>query len=191
MQSTQDYSLHLAEVASAALALSERLHEIEAWSAEILAVVSAGGRVLIVGNGGCCSLADHFVAELAGSYRRGSPTIDAINLQASAAALTAVSNDIEFTAAASRAIAAHGRPGDLLICLSTSGHSENILAAVHEAKRNSIRTFALIGRPVYPLINMVDRAFSVEVDDVAMVQELQLIVLHAICQVVYSTRSPS
>jgi D-sedoheptulose 7-phosphate isomerase len=189
MYSDQDYSLHFAEVASAALGLSKRLQEIEEWSAEILAVVSAGGRVLIVGNGGCCSLADHFVAELAGSYRRGSPTIDAINLQASAAALTAISNDIEFTAAASRAIAAHGRAGDILICLSTSGSSENILAAVREAKRHSIQTFALIGRPVYPLVDMADRAFSVEADDVATVQELQLIVLHAICHTMYFTRA--
>jgi D-sedoheptulose 7-phosphate isomerase len=168
-------------VATCVQHLSRRVEELLAWSTEITHAVSAGHRLLAIGNGGGCALADHFVAELVGNHRDVRPPIDAVNLQASTATLTALSNDFDFKQAAARAVAAHGRAGDIVVCISASGTSENLLNAAREAKSHQMRTFALIGRNGRPLADIAERTIAVEADDVATVQELQLMALHVIC----------
>jgi D-sedoheptulose 7-phosphate isomerase len=151
------------------------------------AAASRGQRLLVVGNGGSAAQADHFVAELIGRFRTDRAPVSAINVHSQVATLTALANDLQFDQAAARGVRAHGRPGDVLLCLSTSGSSSNIIAAATEGRALGVRSYALVGRAESPLHGVVDHCLAFEAGDVASIQELHLIAIHVLCDAIEIT----
>lgn len=175
---------HLEALDGPLAALGADAARIEAWGRELGAVLLAGGRLLAVGNGGSASQATHLTSELVGRFRSERPPFSAIPLCAEPAALTAIGNDYGIEAAFARQVHAHGRAGDVLLALSTSGRSPNVLAAVGAAAAAGLRTWGLTGRRGNPLAALCDDALWVDAQDTATIQEIHLIAIHMLCAAV-------
>jgi D-sedoheptulose 7-phosphate isomerase len=147
-------------------------------------VLQGGGRLLAVGNGGSAAQAQHLTSELVGRYRDDRPPFAAIALHAETSALTALLNDYPPAEVFARQVRAHGRPGDVLVALSTSGRSPNVLAAVDAARDGGLTTWGLTGRPLNPLLERVDDAVAVDTPYTATVQEVHQVVVHLLCAAV-------
>jgi D-sedoheptulose 7-phosphate isomerase len=147
-------------------------------------VLAGGGRLLAAGNGGSASQAAHLTSELVGRYRDDRAPFSAIALAAEACAMTAIGNDYGIEEVFARQVRGHGRPGDVLVAISTSGRSANVLAAVEAAHRGGIITWALCGPPGSPLAESSDEALCVDSPHTATVQEVHLIAIHLICAAV-------
>lgn len=137
----------------------------------------AGGKVLICGNGGSMCDAMHFAAELTGRFRDDRPALPAIAL-ADPAHLTCVGNDYGFEQVFSRGVEAYGKPGDVLIVLSTSGNSPNIVRALDTGKSRGLVTIALLGKDGGHCRGKADHQFAVPGDSSARIQELHMLILH-------------
>lgn len=142
-----------------------------------------GGKVLICGNGGSAEQASHFAGELVGRFRTDRKALPAIALGTSLATLTANANDLGYGAVFAREVEAHGRRGDVLFALSTSGNSPNILAAVGVAKKLGLKTIGLSGEEG-KLKEMVHLPLAVPSRVTARVQEVHLVMIHAISELV-------
>src|SRR5690349_1597566 len=125
--------------------------QLSQWGSNLARVLSAGGRLLVAGNGGSAAQAQHLSAELVGRLQTDRRALSAISLHADTSALTAIGNDFGFDQVFARQVAAHGRPGDVLMVLSTSGRSANLLAAVEQAAALGLDTWALTGPAPNPL----------------------------------------
>ncbi len=145
---------------------------------------SGGGRLLAAGNGGSAAEAQHLTAELVGRYRDERIPLSAIALCAESAAVTAIGNDYGAEEMFARQVRAHGRPGDVLIALSTSGRSPNVLAAADAAAATGMVTWALTGAPGNPLALRADDCLAVDSPHTATVQEIHLIAIHLLCAAV-------
>lgn len=145
------------------------------------ALAPGGAKVLVCGNGGSAASAQHFVAELVGRYRADREPIGAVALAADAVTLTAVANDMLFSQVFARQVAALARPGDVLVALSTSGRSANVLGAASVARALGCLVVVLTGRAAdNPLAAHADAVISVPSDSVARVQEVHALALHAL-----------
>ncbi len=143
-----------------------------------------GHKVLLCGNGGSAADAQHIAAELTGRYkveRRGLP---AIALTTDTSALTAIGNDFGYERVFERQVEALANRGDLLIGISTSGNSENVLLALREAKRKGCRTIGLSGRDGGEMSGLCDVNIVVPSDDTPRIQEMHILIGHIICQAV-------
>ena len=138
----------------------------------------AGGKLLICGNGGSASDAQHFAAEIIGRFEQERRAFPALALTTDTSILTAVGNDYGYDEVFARQVAGLGRPEDLLIGISTSGQSENVLRAVRLARSLSIKSVGLLGKDGGPLKGLVDRALVVESDTTARIQETHIFILH-------------
>jgi D-sedoheptulose 7-phosphate isomerase len=143
-----------------------------------------GGKVLLFGNGGSASDAQHIAAEWVGRYRHERRPLPAIALSANTSEVTAIANDYGFDRVFARGVEAHGRPGDLAIALSTSGNSPNVLAATLAAQQRGLRTVGLTGKGGGQLAGLVDWAVRVPSDETPRIQESHIAICHAICEVV-------
>lgn len=143
--------------------------------------LAAGGRVLVCGNGGSAAESQHFAAELSGRYRRERRALAALALTVDTSALTAIGNDYGFDHVFARQVEAHGRAGDVLLVLSTSGRSANVVAAAQAARAQGLHVVALTGHDAGPLGAVADEVLAVPEADTARVQEVHLTVLHALC----------
>jgi phosphoheptose isomerase len=145
-----------------------------------------GGRVLVAGNGGSAAEAQHLTAELLGRLRadRERDALAAVALTADTATLTAVANDYGYDEVFARQVAGLGRPGDVLVVLSTSGRSANLVRAVEVAAERGLRTVGLLGTGPAPLHVACDHAVAVPSDDVATVQECHLLLVHVLVEAV-------
>jgi D-sedoheptulose 7-phosphate isomerase len=152
------------------------------WGAQLARVLESGGRLLVAGNGGSAAEAGHLAGELVGRMRDDRPAYSAIALGADPATLTALGNDYGFAEVFARQVRAHGRIGDVLILLSTSGRSENLLAAARAAHPIGITTWAMTGPPPNPLAQLCDDAVTVPAQDAQTVQELHLVSAHMLCE---------
>ncbi|KWX11003.1 phosphoheptose isomerase, partial [Carbonactinospora thermoautotrophica] len=114
-----------------------------AWGRELAEVLPAGGRLLVAGNGGSAAQAQHLAAELVGRYRDDRPPFSAIALHAETSSLTAIGNDYGYELVFARQVEAHGRPGDVLMLLSASGGSPNVIGAARVARRRGLTVWAL------------------------------------------------
>jgi D-sedoheptulose 7-phosphate isomerase len=152
-----------------------------AWGGHLARLVAGGGRVLVAGNGGSAAQAQHLTAELVGRYRTDRPAYSAIALHAETSSLTAVANDYGVEHMYARQVEAHGRPGDVLVLLSTSGRSVNLVVAAEVARRIGLTTWAVTGAAPNPLAALADDAVCLAVPETATVQELHLIALHILC----------
>jgi D-sedoheptulose 7-phosphate isomerase len=153
------------------------LEVLDALPALLGACFRAGGKVLICGNGGSMCDAMHFAEELTGRFRRDRPALPAIAL-ADPAHLTCVGNDYGFEQVFSRAVEAYGRPGDVLIVLSTSGNSPNIVRALETAKARGVMTIALLGRGGGRCRGLAEREVIVPAETSERIQELHMVILH-------------
>lgn len=141
-----------------------------------------GGKLLVCGNGGSAADSQHLAAELAGRYRHDRPAWPALALTTDTSALTAVSNDFGFEHVFARQVEALGRAGDVLLVISTSGRSPNCVAAVRAARARGLRCHGLLGRDGGALAGSVDGAIIAPAHDTPRVQELHLVLLHALCE---------
>lgn len=143
-----------------------------------------GHSVLIAGNGGSAAEAQHFAAELVGRFKRERSAFPVMALTADSAILTAVGNDYGFEQIFGRQVRGHGRPGDVLIVISTSGESCNLIEAVRAARERHMRVIAMTGRSDCTLANAADYGVSVPGSDAALAQEVHMLLTHVLCDIV-------
>ena len=151
----------------------------------ISAAFLRGNKVLVCGNGGSAADASHFAAEFVGRFAsEGRRALPVIALGADQAFVTAWANDISFDDVFARSVSAFGAPGDILVVISTSGRSANIVAALREAKARGLTTIALLGGALSPAVGLADIAVRVPSTDTPRIQEVQTLMLHLICELV-------
>jgi D-sedoheptulose 7-phosphate isomerase len=158
----------------------------EAVSA-LVGCITGGGKVLACGNGGSASDAQHFAAEFIGRFERERPGLAAIALTTDSSIITAIGNDYNFDAIFSKQVQALGAPGDVLIAISTSGNSANVVAAVQAAHAKEMTIIALTGRgggKIRELLLDTDVHICVPHERTARIQEVHILVLHCLCDAV-------
>src|SRR5207253_6821724 len=146
----------------------------------------AGNKLLVCGNGGSAADASHFATEFVVRFTKDRPAYPAICLSGDGGLLTAAGNDYGFDEIFARQVAAFGLPGDVLICLTTSGKSKNVVRALEEAKARKLKTIALVGRDGGSTIGMADVDLLVRSDSTARVQEAHQLLLHVLCETIES-----
>ncbi|QOC94824.1 D-sedoheptulose-7-phosphate isomerase [Micromonospora craniellae] len=154
------------------------------WGAALAQHLTAGGRLLVAGNGGSAAEAQHLTAELVGKLREDRQPLSAIALHAETSALTAIGNDYGYEEVFARQVRAHGRPDDVLLLLSTSGGSANLLAAARAGRQAGLRCWAFTGPAPNPLADACHEALAVDCPDSQVVQELHLVSSHLLCEYV-------
>ena len=155
--------------------------------AALMGCITAGGKVLACGNGGSASDAQHFAAEFVGRFERERPGLAAISLTTDTSILTAVGNDYDFGQVFAKQVQALGSPGDVLLALSTSGNSANVLAAVDAARARDMTVIALTGRGGGKLREKLadtDVHICVPHDRTARIQEVHILAIHCLCDAV-------
>ncbi|MFD5333703.1 PfkB family carbohydrate kinase [Cellulosimicrobium cellulans] len=172
---------HAADLHDGLDLLTAEAGRIDAWGARLADTVLAGGRLLVAGNGGSAAEAQHLTAELVGRFDGERTPLSAISLHAETSSLTAIVNDYGVGEMYARQVAAHGRPGDVLVLLSTSGESENVVAAARRARELGLTTWALTGPRDCSLAEACDDALALRGASTSSVQELHLVVVHALC----------
>jgi D-sedoheptulose 7-phosphate isomerase len=153
-------------------------------AALVAAALTGGSKVLLFGNGGSASDAQHIAAEWVGRFVANRRALPAIALTANSSELTSIGNDFGFEHVFARGIEAHGVRGDVAIALSTSGNSPNVLAAVATARARGLRTIGLTGKSGGALASQVDLVVRVPSDETPRIQEAHIAICHAICEVV-------
>lgn len=175
---------HLEALAGPLAALADDVERVEGWGRRLATVLVGGGRLLACGNGGSAAQAQHLTAELVGRYRDDRPPFSAIALCAELPAVTAIGNDYGLAEMFARQVRGHGRPSDVLVALSTSGRSPNLLAAVDAAAAAGMATLSLTGPPGNPLAVRCDDALCVDSPHTATIQEVHLVAVHLLCAAV-------
>jgi D-sedoheptulose 7-phosphate isomerase len=144
----------------------------------------AGNKLLVCGNGGSAADASHFATELVVRFTKDRPALPAICLTSDSGILTAAGNDYGFDEIFARQVAAFAQPGDVLICLTTSGKSRNVIRALEEAKTRKLRTIAFLGRDGGSSTGIADIDLLVKSDSTARVQEAHQLLLHVLCEII-------
>jgi D-sedoheptulose 7-phosphate isomerase len=150
-------------------------------AADIIAALSSGNKLLIIGNGGSAADAQHIAAEIVGRYKQDRPAWPAIALTTDTSALTAIANDYGFEQVFARQVEGLGQRGDVLLALSTSGRSPNILAALHTARGRGLVTIGFTGTKGEALGAHCDHLLVAPSDDTPVIQQIHLTFAHAIC----------
>jgi len=172
---------HLATLTESLQRLEGELERVSSWGERLAARLLDGGRLLAVGNGGSAAHAQHLTAELVGRYETERDPLSAICLHGDTSTLTAISNDYGAEEAFARQVRAHARPGDVLVCLSTSGSSANVVAAARAARSCGAETWAFTGPAPNPLAEVCDEALTLDCASTATVQELHQVAIHMLC----------
>lgn len=169
---------------AAATSLMQREKELRQAADMMIDCLERNGKILICGNGGSAADAQHFAAELTGRFVRERKALAAVALSTDTSALTAIANDYGFQEVFSRQVKALGRPGDVLVSISTSGDSANILGATNTAHEIGCKTIALTGRSGGKLAELAQLAIRVPGSETARVQELHILTLHILCELI-------
>ena len=178
------FEASLAETTRTMQALTTIRPAIDRAGALIVATLQRGGKLLICGNGGSAAEAAHFSTELVGRYAKNRRALPAIALSADGSLLTCVVNDYGYEHAFSRQVAGFARPGDLLIVLTTSGNSANILAALHEANKLGIESIAFLGRGGGKAKGLATCDLIIPGERGASAQEAHLFLIHHFCELI-------
>ncbi|WP_019630563.1 D-sedoheptulose-7-phosphate isomerase [Actinomadura atramentaria] len=173
---------HLQDLAAALRTFDAHAPTLARWGRELAALLDTGGRLLACGNGGSAAQAQHLTAELVGRYARERRPFAAVSLHADTSAVTAIVNDYGADEVFARQVRAHGRRGDVLVCLSTSGSSGNVVAAARAAADLGVRTWAITGPGPNPLAAACDEAVTVDAPSTCTVQEVHLAAVHMVCE---------
>ena len=184
MSRTSTAQAHLDQLEAALAAFRAQAPVADRLGARLAGLLSEGGRLLAAGNGGSAAQAQHLTAELVGRYREDRRPFSAICLSAETSSLTAIVNDYPARELFARQVEAHGRPGDVLVLLSTSGTSANVLEAARRGRQCGLQVWAFTGPVPNPLAAMAHEAVAVEAPFTATVQELHLAALHLLCAAV-------
>ncbi|MGL4174914.1 MAG: glycosyltransferase [Dermatophilaceae bacterium] len=172
---------HHAEVESGLRSLARRSDLLRAWGEHLATRLTTGGRLLAAGNGGSAAEAQHLTGELVGRFLRDRRALSGVALTAESASLTAILNDYGPDEVFARQVEAHGRPGDVLVLLSTSGTSSNVLHAAKRGADVGLTVWALTGPAPNPLAGLAHEAITVDAPTTAAVQEVHLVAIHALC----------
>jgi phosphoheptose isomerase len=143
----------------------------------------AGNKLLVCGNGGSAADASHFATEFVVRFMKDRPAYPAICLAGDGGLLTAAGNDYGFDEIFARQVAAFGVPGDVLICLTTSGKSKNVERALQESKARKLKTITFLGRDGGSTLGMADIDLLVRSDITARIQEAHQLLLHVLCEI--------
>ena len=153
----------------------------------LVGCITSGGKVLACGNGGSAGDAQHFAAEFVGRFERERPGLAAISLSTDTSIITAIGNDYDFASIFSKQVQALGAPGDVLLAISTSGNSSNVVKAVEAARAKDMTVVALTGHQGGRLAELLldtDVLICVPHERTARIQEVHLLVLHCLCDAV-------
>jgi D-sedoheptulose 7-phosphate isomerase len=171
---------HLGGAVEVVRALRGERGRLERWGRELAARLEEGGRLLVAGNGGSAAEAQHLAAELTGRFRDDRRPYSAIALNTDTSAITAIGNDYGFDEVFARQVRAHGRRGDILLLLSTSGSSANLLRAAAAAADLGMLSWSMTGAAPNPLHTACDDGIALD-GVAANVQEAELVAVHALC----------
>ncbi len=181
---------HFQESAQIKLALADQLAAPVALAAErMVQCLISDGKILACGNGGSAADAQHFAAELLNRFEVERPPLAALALTTDSSTLTSIANDYQFDQIFSKQVQALGRPHDVLLAISTSGQSTNVLEAVKAAQEREMAVIALTGKGGGKLAELLtgnDIHLSVSVSSTARVQEVHILVLHCLCDAIDS-----
>ncbi len=158
-----------------------------AIAAAIINALRSGNKILLIGNGGSAADAQHIAAEIIGRYKQDRPAYAALALTTDTSALTAISNDYGFEQVFARQVEGLGARGDVLLALSTSGRSPNILAALRTARERGLVTIGFTGSTGEALGALCDHLLVSPSDDTPVVQQIHLSVAHGICDAIEQT----
>lgn len=168
-----------------------KLAAMEALSAPIAQAVEAmvasllaGGKIMACGNGGSAADSQHFAAELLNRFEKERPPLAAVALTTDSSTLTSIANDYSYDQVFSKQVRALGQSADVLLAISTSGNSPNVVEAIHAAHEREVRVVALTGKgggAIGPLLNDKDVHICVPSDRTARIQEVHLLTLHCLC----------
>ena len=172
---------HAAEVNDGMSSLLAQADLVHSWGERLATTLVGGGRLLAAGNGGSAAEAQHLTAELVGRCFGDRRPLSGIALCAESSSVTAILNDYGPDEVFARQVAAHGRPGDVLVLLSTSGTSSNVLHAAKRGLDLGLQVWAMTGPAPNPLAGLADEALVVGAPSTAAVQEVQLVAIHALC----------
>jgi D-sedoheptulose 7-phosphate isomerase len=156
-------------------------------AAVVIAALRSGNKLLIIGNGGSAADAQHIAAEIVGRYKQDRPAWAAIALTTDTSALTAIANDYGFEQVFARQVEGLGQRGDVLLALSTSGRSPNILAALRTARQRGLVTIGFTGTKGEALGEFCDHLLVAPSADTPIVQQIHLAVAHGICDEIEQT----
>jgi phosphoheptose isomerase len=170
----------LTEVERAVQMLRGEADRVRRWGALLAERLPAGARLLAAGNGGSAAEAQHLTAELVGRFEADRQPFSAIALHCDTSSLTAIGNDYGYEDVFARQVHAHARPGDVLVLLSTSGRSENLLRAADAGRERDATVLAMTGPLPNPLAEHADDVLAVP-GCTATVQEAHLISVHLVC----------
>jgi D-sedoheptulose 7-phosphate isomerase len=173
---------HLDDLVVAAREFGAGVDIAHRWGVRLAGVLVDGGRLLAAGNGGSAAQAQHLTAELVGRYGVDRRPFSAICLSAETSSLTAICNDYPAEELFARQVEAHGRVGDVLVLLSTSGRSPNVVEAARRGRRRGVTVWAMTGPEPNPLAEAADEALGIDAPSTATVQELHLVALHVMCE---------
>lgn len=180
--SAQDWiDEHRAELDSALTFLQDHAGTVEHWAAELSGRLSGGARLLAAGNGGSAAEAQHLTSELVGRFLHDRRSFSAISLCSESSSVSAIVNDYGAEEMFARQVEGHGRPGDVLVLLSTSGTSPNVLRAAERGRALGLTVWGLTGPAPNPLAELCDDALCVDAPSTAAIQEGHLVAIHALC----------
>ena len=169
---------------SAINTIKKQTTKIENIYKKIIETIKNKKKIYICGNGGSAADSQHFASELVGRYEKNRDGFSAISLTTDSSALTAISNDYGFENVFSRQIESLGNVGDLLIVLSTSGNSENIISAVKAANKKGIFTIGILGKNGGKLLNLTDLNLVVDEKRTCRIQEVHALLIHILCELI-------
>ncbi|MBQ1073817.1 SIS domain-containing protein [Micromonospora sp. C31] len=175
---------HLTNLAAALAPFRRHEPLLARWGAALARRLVDGGRLLVAGNGGSAAEAQHLTAELVGKLREDRQPLSALALHAETSAMTAIGNDYGYDEVFARQVRAHGRDCDILLLLSTSGSSANLLAAARAGRDGGLTCWALTGPAPNPLAELCHDVLAVDSPDSQVVQELHLVTSHLLCEYV-------
>jgi D-sedoheptulose 7-phosphate isomerase len=153
----------------------------------MLECLLAGGKILSCGNGGSAGDAQHFSAELLNRFEKERPGLPAIAISTDTSTLTAIANDYDFNEIFSKQVSALGNSGDVLLAISTSGNSKNVLAAIEAAHERGMKVVAMTGRDggtIAAALGVDDTEIRVPSERTARIQEVHLVVIHCLCDLI-------
>ncbi|MDE3204790.1 MAG: SIS domain-containing protein [Acidobacteriota bacterium] len=175
-------SRHLRAVRVALDDFEASIDVIERWGGELARRLTAGARLLTAGNGGSAAHAEHLAAEFVGRYATERAPFSAVALHCGGVTISALTNDYGADEMFARQVRAHGRPGDVLVAFSTSGHSPNVVAAAGAACAQGLTVWSLTGPGPNPLTEVSSDSVAVRAPATPTVQEIHQIAVHLLCE---------